>query len=86
MELGVPEEQLTKSLRKCKRQLKSSGDSHKGGCPVIERIAQRGPMKIEVLFFEGCPNYLPVVSRLRTVLVAVFNNGVETQAVGYLGF
>ncbi len=43
-------------------------------------------MKIEVLYFEGCPNYLPVVGRLRTVLVAVFNNGVETQAVGYLGF
>jgi hypothetical protein len=42
MELGVPEEQLTKSLRKCKRQLKSSGDSHKGCSPVIERIAQRG--------------------------------------------
>jgi hypothetical protein len=25
-------------------------------------------MKIEVLFFEGCPNYLPTVDRLRTVL------------------
>ncbi len=42
-ELGVLEEQLTKSLRKCERQLKVSGDSHKGGCPVIEGIAQRGP-------------------------------------------
>jgi hypothetical protein len=41
-ELGVLEEQLTKSLRKCERRLKVSGDSHKGGCPVIERIAQRG--------------------------------------------
>jgi DNA-binding transcriptional MerR regulator len=27
-ELGVLEEQLTKSLRKCERQLKLSGDSH----------------------------------------------------------
>ncbi len=25
-------------------------------------------MKIEVLYFEGCPNYLPTVDRLRTVL------------------
>jgi DNA-binding transcriptional MerR regulator len=29
-ELGVLEEQSTKSLRKCERQLKVSGDSHKG--------------------------------------------------------
>jgi DNA-binding transcriptional MerR regulator len=41
-ELGVLEEQLTKNLRKCERQLKVSGDSHKGCCPVIEGIAQRG--------------------------------------------
>lgn len=40
-ELGVLEEQLTKSLRKCERQLKLSGDSHKECCPVIEGIAQR---------------------------------------------
>lgn len=25
-------------------------------------------MKIEVLYFEGCPNYLPAVGRLKTVL------------------
>jgi hypothetical protein len=25
-------------------------------------------MKIEVLYFKGCPNYLPAVDRLRTVL------------------
>lgn len=25
-------------------------------------------MKIEVLYFEGCPNYLPAMDRLRTVL------------------
>jgi hypothetical protein len=25
-------------------------------------------MRIEVLFLEGCPNYLPAVDRLRTVL------------------
>lgn len=41
-ELGVLEEQLTKSLRKCERQLKVSGDSHTECCPVIEAIAQRG--------------------------------------------
>jgi MerR family mercuric resistance operon transcriptional regulator len=38
-DLGILEEQLTKSLRKCERQLKVSGDSHKGCCPVIEGIA-----------------------------------------------
>jgi DNA-binding transcriptional MerR regulator len=41
-ELGVLEGQLAKSLRKCERQLKLSGDSHRGCCPVIEGIAQRG--------------------------------------------
>lgn len=41
-ELGVLEAQLTRSLRKCERQLKVSGDSHKGCCPVIEGIAHRG--------------------------------------------
>jgi hypothetical protein len=25
-------------------------------------------MRIEVLYFEGCPNYLPAIDRLRTVL------------------
>jgi DNA-binding transcriptional MerR regulator len=38
-ELAALEEQLTKSLRKCERQLRVSGDSHKGCCPVIEGIA-----------------------------------------------
>jgi DNA-binding transcriptional MerR regulator len=41
-ELGVLEEQLTKSLRKCERQLKFSGDSHKRRCPMIEAIARLG--------------------------------------------
>jgi DNA-binding transcriptional MerR regulator len=41
-ELGVLEDELAKSLRKCERQLKVSGDSHRGRCPVIEGIAQRG--------------------------------------------
>jgi DNA-binding transcriptional MerR regulator len=40
-ELGVLEEQLTKKLRKCERKLRSSGDSHKGCCPVLEEIAHR---------------------------------------------
>jgi phosphopantothenate synthetase len=26
------------------------------------------PMKIEVLYFKGCPNYVPAIARLRTVL------------------
>jgi DNA-binding transcriptional MerR regulator len=41
-ELDVLEEQLAKALRKCKRKLKLSGDSHEGCCPVLEEIAHRG--------------------------------------------
>ncbi len=41
-ELGVLDEQLTKSLRKCERQRKLSGDSHGACCPAIEEIAQGG--------------------------------------------
>jgi DNA-binding transcriptional MerR regulator len=41
-ELGVLEKQLTKSLRKCERKLRASGDSHQGCCPVLEQIAHRG--------------------------------------------
>jgi hypothetical protein len=33
-------------------------------------------MRIEVLYFEGCPNYLPAVDRLRTVLR---QEGVQTE-------
>jgi hypothetical protein len=33
-------------------------------------------MRIEVLYFEGCPNYLPAVDRLRTVLQ---QEGVQTE-------
>ena len=40
-ELDVLEEQLAKALRKCKRKLKLSGDSHEGCCPVLEEIAHR---------------------------------------------
>ena len=40
-ELGALEAQLAKSLRKCERQLRTSGDSHNGCCPVIQGIAQR---------------------------------------------
>jgi DNA-binding transcriptional MerR regulator len=41
-DLEVVEGQLMKSLRKCERELKVSGDSHKECCPVIEGIAARG--------------------------------------------
>ena len=41
-ELDILQRQLAKSLRKCERQLKVSGNSHKGCCPVLEEIACRG--------------------------------------------
>lgn len=40
-ELRQLEEQLQNSLRKCERKLKTSGDSHKGRCPVLDEV-QRG--------------------------------------------
>lgn len=39
-ELEVLERQLTGSLRKCERQLRASGESHGGRCPVLEEISQ----------------------------------------------
>jgi DNA-binding transcriptional MerR regulator len=41
-DLVVLEEQLKKSLRKCERNLRASGDSHHGRCPLLEQIAHRG--------------------------------------------
>jgi DNA-binding transcriptional MerR regulator len=41
-ELSTLEEELAKNLRVCERKLKASGDSHHGGCPVLEEIADRG--------------------------------------------
>ena len=38
-ELVTLEQQLAKKLRKCERSLRASGDAHKGGCPVLEEIA-----------------------------------------------
>jgi DNA-binding transcriptional MerR regulator len=41
-ELEVLEEQLKKSLRKCERKLRASGELHRGCCPVLEEISQSG--------------------------------------------
>ena len=38
-ELRALEEQLAKSLRKCERKLRTQGDSHDGGCPLLSEIA-----------------------------------------------
>jgi hypothetical protein len=35
-------------------------------------------MRIEVLYFDGCPNYAPAVDRLRTVLAA---EGLHAQVI-----
>jgi DNA-binding transcriptional MerR regulator len=40
-ELGILEEQLAKSLRKCERKLKAVGNSHHDGCPVLQAISHR---------------------------------------------
>ena len=41
-ELEAFEVDLTKSLRRCERQLKISGNSHRGCCPMLEEVARRG--------------------------------------------
>jgi len=33
-----------------------------------EKLRSELPMKIEVLYFDGCPNYRPAVDRLKSVL------------------
>jgi DNA-binding transcriptional MerR regulator len=39
-ELNHLESELRRKLRACDRQLKVSGKSHRGGCPVLRAIAQ----------------------------------------------
>jgi DNA-binding transcriptional MerR regulator len=42
-ELGILEQQLTKSLRKCERKLKAAGTTNHDRCPVLQAISDRGP-------------------------------------------
>lgn len=42
-ELNILEEQLTKSLRKCKRQLRASSDKHLGCCPCLRQLRIEAP-------------------------------------------
>ena len=41
-ELSILEKQLTKSLRKCERNLKVAGNCHRPGCPVLRQVSHRG--------------------------------------------
>lgn len=41
-ELGILEQQLTKSLQKCERKLKAVGTSEHDRCPVLQAISHRG--------------------------------------------
>jgi len=41
-ELGSLEAQLSKSLRKCERNLKAAEACSRGGCPVLQEISHRG--------------------------------------------
>ena len=40
-ELEAFEAELAKSLRRCERQLKASGNSHRGRCPMLAEIARQ---------------------------------------------
>lgn len=52
-------------------------------------------MKVEVLYFEGCPNHAPAVERVRAVLAdegvmagilqVEVNDTVKAEALGFLG-
>lgn len=39
-----------------------------GAVPCSKKFRRLTQMKIEVLYLEGCPNYLPAIERLRAVL------------------
>lgn len=41
-ELGSMEEQLTRSLRKCERNLKAAGNCDRDGCPTLRAISHKG--------------------------------------------
>lgn len=41
-ELAILEGQLTKSLRKCERNLKPARSCDRNGCPVLQEISHRG--------------------------------------------
>jgi DNA-binding transcriptional MerR regulator len=41
-ELGFLEKQLTKSLRKCERNLKTVAACNRNGCPVLREVSHRG--------------------------------------------
>ena len=41
-QLGILEEQLAKSLRKCERKLRAAPNSDHDGCPVLQAISHQG--------------------------------------------
>jgi hypothetical protein len=40
-ELGLLEKELTRSLRKCERNLKTTGNCRRLGCPVLQEVSHR---------------------------------------------
>jgi MerR family copper efflux transcriptional regulator len=72
LELRKMESQLAADLKRCERRLRACVENHEP-CPVLKEIAKpasgkEGAMKIEVLYFEGCPNHKPAVARVLSVM------------------
>jgi DNA-binding transcriptional MerR regulator len=62
------ETELKADLGKCNRALKRQRGKT-CACPVLEEIERtNNVMKIEWLYFEGCPNHLPAMKVLREIL------------------
>jgi DNA-binding transcriptional MerR regulator len=58
-ELGVLEQQLTKSLRRCELNLKPLGNGSPSDCLVRRAISHEGPNENWVFHLGECPNYAP---------------------------
>lgn len=67
-ELTALEERLESDLRKRERKLRAAGDSHRGSCPVLDEIAERGAHENRSAVFRRMPNFRPAVERLKSVL------------------
>lgn len=54
-ELTAMKERMESDLRKCERKLRAAGESHRGSCPVLDEIAQRGAYENRSALFRGMP-------------------------------
>lgn len=56
-ELTALQERLEGDLRTCERKLRAGGDSHRGSCPVLDEIAERGAHENRSAVFREVPEH-----------------------------